>query len=254
SFALIENRNIQTLSSNLAMVSSPTDSEFPPQPTSDSLLSVIAQKEARIAQLREDLETNLTELTQLKERWSQMMMEERTRQQAEASASIQEQEKNHYGHSSSQSVSHRLSTTGAGIWGSVVGSVSGISGVSGGISLHHINTLHSQQQQQQQQIQSPQPSSQSTNGLVSGRSSTSSVAGHSSQSSFSSSSGHPEYSQRDQQQQQRDARKLRRESSGLFIPPEAEEVLVNTGRALFKGFGSLIGGIRTVVTDVTESD
>ncbi|KAF8930779.1 hypothetical protein BGZ47_000391 [Haplosporangium gracile] len=341
SFALIENRNIQTLSSNLAMVASPTDSEFPPQPTSDSLLSVIAQKEARIAQLREDLEANLTELTQLKERWSQMMMEERTRQQAEASASIQEQEKQYYGHSSSQSVSHRLSTTGAGIWGSVVGSVSGISGVSGGISLHHINTLHSQQQQQQQQIQSPQ-SSQSTNGLVSGRSSTSSVtgrggegslisgagvtspsghsrptsplptylnglsslnglnspvspngqggtnlssallakrgdrasfsslstcsssqsnagdaplafeAGHSSQSSFSSSSGHPEYTQRDQQQ--RDARKMKRESSGLFIPPEAEEVLVNTGRALFKGFGSLLGGIRTVVTDVTESD
>ncbi|KAF9548820.1 hypothetical protein EC957_005493 [Mortierella hygrophila] len=337
SFALIENRNIQTLSSNLAMVASPTDSEFPAQPTSDSLLSVIAQKEARIALLREDLETNLTELTQLKERWSQMMMEERTRQQAEASASIQEQEKNHYGHSS-QSVSHRLSTTGAGIWGSVVGSVSGISGVSGGISLHHINTLHSQQHQQQQPIQSPQLSSQSANGLVSGRSSTSSAAGrggesstsgagftspsgnsrptsplptylsslnglnspvspnglggtnlssallakrgdrasfsslstcsssqsnagdaplafeagHSSQSSFSSSTGHPEYNQRDQQQ--RDARKLKRESSGLFIPPEAEEVLVNTGRALFKGFGSLLGGIRTVVTDVTESD
>ncbi|KAG0255723.1 hypothetical protein BGZ95_005697 [Linnemannia exigua] len=342
SFAVIENRNIQTLSSNLAMAASPTDSEFPPQPTSDSLLSVIAQKEARIAQLREDLETNLGELTQLKERWSQMMMEERTRQQAEASASIQEQEKQYYGHSSSQSASHRLSTTGAGIWGSVVGSVSGISGVSGGISLHHINTLHTQQQQQQQQhIQSPQPSQVTSSGLVSGRSSTSSVtgrgdastsgqaggagtsrptsplptylsgfsslnglnspvspngqggtnlsstlmakrgdraslsslstcsssqsnagdaplafeAGHSSQSSISSSSGHPEF-QRDQQQhhQQRESRKMRRESSGLFIPPEAEEVLVNTGRALFKGFGSLLGGIRTVVTDVTESD
>ncbi|KAF9102783.1 hypothetical protein BGX29_004180 [Mortierella sp. GBA35] len=335
SVALIESRNIQTLSSNLAMVASPTDSEFPQQ-TSDSLLSVIAQKEARIAQLREDLETNLTELTQLKERWSQMMMEERTRQQAEASASIQEQEKHHYGHSSSQSVSHRLSTTGAGIWGSVVGSVSGISGVSGGISLHNINTLHTQQQQQQQ-IQSPQPlqqqPSQSTNGLVSGRSSTSSVtgrgeasttapgqsrptsplptylsgfsslnglnspvspngqgasnlssalaksgdrasfsslstcsssqshagdaplafeAGHSSQSSISSS-GHAEF-QTQLQREQREARKMKRESSGLFIPPEAEEVLVNTGRALFKGFGSLLGGIRTVVTDVTESD
>ncbi|KAF9927229.1 hypothetical protein FBU30_003412 [Linnemannia zychae] len=323
SLALIENRNIQTLSSNLAMVASPTDSEFPAQQTSDSLLSVIAQKEARIAQLREDLETNLAELTQLKERWSQMMIEERNRQQAEASASIQEQEKQHYGHSSAHSVSHRLSTTGAGIWGSVVGSVSGISGVSGGISLHHINNLHTQQIQSSQSLASgnghsgrsstnsrdtssgtaaastasgqSRPTSplptylnnySSLNGLNSpvspngqggtnlssalmakrgDRASLSSLstcsstpsnagdaplafeAGHSSQSSISSSTGHPD-------NQQRDARKMKRESSGLFIPPEAEEVLVNTGRALFKGFGSLIGGIRTVVNDVTESD
>ncbi|KAG0368154.1 hypothetical protein BGZ54_002549 [Gamsiella multidivaricata] len=319
SVSLIESRSIQTLSSNLAMVSSPTDSESPQQ-NSDSLLSVIAQKEARIAQLREDLETNLAELTQLKERWSQMMIEERNRQQAEASASIQEQERQLYGHSSSLSVSHRLSTTGAGIWGTVVGSVSGISGVSGGISLHNINALH-----QQQQYQSPHSTMGSPNGIVSGRSSTSSnptkgesrptsplpaylsnystlnglsspvspvgqngslgsasikkgdrtsmsslstcsssqsnagdgpiafEAGHSSQSSFSSA-GHPDPSSLQMQlhKEHRDSRKMKRESSGLFIPSEAEEVLVNTGRALFKGFGSLLGGIRTVVTDVAE--
>ncbi|KAI8596855.1 hypothetical protein EDD21DRAFT_387026 [Dissophora ornata] len=313
SVALIESRTVQTLSSNLAMVSSPTDSEFPQQ-NSDTLLSVIAQKEARIAQLREDLETNLTELTQLKERWSQMMIEERSRQQAEASASIQEQERQLYGHSSAQSVSHRLSTTGAGIWGSVVGSVSGISGVSGGISLHNINALHQQQQHQ------PSQTVTSPGGLVSGRSSTSSrptsplpaylsgfsslnglnssvspighngglsssyakigdrtslsslstcsssqsnagdgptafEAGHSSQSSISSA-GHPDQGTLQSQlhKEQRDSRRVRRESSGLYIPSEAEEVLVNTGRALFKGFGSLIGGIRTVVSDVAESD
>ncbi|KAG0205764.1 hypothetical protein BGX28_002687 [Mortierella sp. GBA30] len=321
SIALIESRNIQTLSSNLAMVSSPTESEFPQQ-NSDALLSVIAQKEARIAQLREDLETNLSELTQLKERWSQMMIEERNRQQAEASATIQEQEKQLYGHSS-QSVSHRLSTTGAGIWGTVVGSVSGISGVSGGISLHQINTAHHHQQQQQSST-----ASNNATGLASGRSSTSSnqgrggegqgmsgssrptsplpaylngfsslnglntpvspvsastrkgdraslsslstcsssqsnasdgltsfEAGHSSQSSFSSA-GQPDQSalQLQLQKEQREARKLRRESTGLFIPPEAEEVLVNTGKALFKGFGSLLGGIRTVVSDVADSD
>ncbi|KAG0331499.1 hypothetical protein BG000_010839 [Podila horticola] len=307
SVALIESRS-QTLSSNLAMVSSPTDSEFPQQ-TSESLLSVIAQKEARIAQLREDLETNLSELTQLKERWSQMMMEERTRQQAEASASIQQQEEKLYGHSSSaHSVSHRLSTTGAGLWGSVVGSVSGISGVSGGISLHNINSIHhhhiptdqepvSQPKRSQskgrinrdsQRAQSPsRPTSplpaylngfSSLNGLDSpspkgtvgtstrgDRASVSSLstcssslsngdgptafeAGHSSQSSFSSAGG--EHSQA----RDRESRRTKRESSGLFIPPEAEEVLVNTGRALFKGFGSLIGGIRTVVNDVAESD
>ncbi|KAF9176600.1 hypothetical protein BGZ51_000280, partial [Haplosporangium sp. Z 767] len=330
SVALIESRNIQTLSSNLAMVSSPTDNEFP-QPNSEALLSVIAQKEARIAQLREDLETNLLELTQLKEQWSQMMIEERNRLQAEANASIQEQERQLGGHSSSQSVSHRLSTTGAGIWGTVVGSVSGISGVSGGISLHSINTLH--QQQHQQQAMSPLTPTAS-GGLVSSRSSTSSStgrvegqglsgssrptsplpaylsnfsslnglntpvspvgngashgsvsarkgdraslsslstcssslsnggdgstafeAGHSSQSSFSSV-GHPDQNalQLQLHKEQQEARKMRRESSGLFIPPEAEEVLVNTGRALFKGFGSLIGGIRTVVSDVAESD
>ncbi|KAF9375379.1 hypothetical protein CPB97_011502 [Podila verticillata] len=307
SVALIESRN-QTLSSNLAMVSSPTDSEFLQQ-TSESLLSVIAQKEARIAQLREDLETNLSELTQLKERWSQMMMEERTRQQAEASASIQQQEEKLYGHSSAQSVSHRLSTTGAGLWGSVVGSVSGISGVSGGISLHNINSMHhhhhhhipteqepispkrsqskgrinreGQRAQSPNRPTSPLPAylsgfsslngldSASTKGTTTGtstrgdRASVSSLstcssslsndgptafeAGHSSQSSFSSAGG--EHATKD-----RESRRARRESSGLFIPPEAEEVLVNTGRALFKGFGSLIGGIRTVVNDVAESD
>ncbi|KAF9201188.1 hypothetical protein BGZ49_008577 [Haplosporangium sp. Z 27] len=321
SVALIESRNIQTLSSNLAMVSSPTDGEFPQQ-TSDTLLSTIAQKEARIAQLREELETNISELTQLKERWSQMMIEERNRQQAEATASIQEQ------NGGNQSVSHRLSSTGAGIWGSVVGSVSGISGASGGITLHSINAAHQNQQNQQ--------SSQAANssaGLASGRSSTSSYtgkgdgqvtsgssrptsplpaylnnfsslnglntplsplspvghtgglsstlakkgdrtslsslstcssshsnagdgpttfeAGHSSQSSISSS-GQPDHNQL--YKEQRESRRTRRESSGLFIPPEAEEVLVNTGRALFKGFGSLLGGIRTVVSDVAESD
>ncbi|KAG0088572.1 hypothetical protein BGZ93_010352 [Podila epicladia] len=305
SVALIESRN-QTLSSNLAMVSSPTDSEFPQQ-TSESLLSVIAQKEARIAQLREDLETNLSELTQLKERWSQMMMEERTRQQAEASASIQQQEEKLYGHSA-QSVSHRLSTTGAGLWGSVVGSVSGISGVSGGISLHNINSMHhhhfptdqepsrpkrsqskgrinrsdSHRSQSPSRPTSPLPAYlngfSSLNGLDSpspkgagistrgDRASVSSLstcsstlsngdgptafeAGHSSQSSFSSAGG-----EHSQALKERESRRIRRESSGLFIPPEAEEVLVNTGRALFKGFGSLIGGIRTVVNDVAESD
>ncbi|KAG0252066.1 hypothetical protein BG011_007217 [Mortierella polycephala] len=330
SVALIESRNIQTLSSNLAMVSSPTDNEFP-QHNSEALLSVIAQKEARIAQLREDLEVNLSELTQLKEQWSQIMIEERNRLQAEANASIQEQGRQLGGHGSSQSVSHRLSTTGAGIWGTVVGSVSGISGVSGGISLHNINTLH--QQQHQQQTMSPQASTAS-GGPVSDRSSTSSYtgrgesqglsgssrptsplpaylsnfsslnglntpvspvgngtshgpasvrrgdraslsslstcssslsnagdgstafeAGHSSQSSFSSA-GHPDQNapQLQSYKEQQEARRHRRESSGLFIPPEAEEVLVNTGRALFKGFGSLIGGIRTVVSDVAESD
>ncbi|KAG0006025.1 hypothetical protein BGZ79_010012 [Entomortierella chlamydospora] len=307
---LIESRNIQNLSSNLAMVCSPTDSEFPQQ-NSDALLSTIAQKEARIAQLREDLETNLAELTQLKERWSQMMIEERNRQHAEATASIQEQN----GNNGNQSVSHRLSTTGAGIWGTVVGSVSSISGASGGISLHNINAAHQYQH-------SPQ-SANSPGGVVSGRSSTSSnagradgqgtsgssrptsplpaylnnfsslnglntpmspvrkgdrtslsslstcssyqsnagdgptafEAGHSSQSSISSS-GQPDQSALQNQlpKEQRETRRARRESSGLFIPPEAEEVLVNTGRALFKGFGSLIGGIRTVVTDVAESD
>ncbi|KAF9106523.1 hypothetical protein BGX27_009121 [Mortierella sp. AM989] len=323
SVALIESRNIQTLSSNLAMVSSPTDSEFPQQ-NSDALLSTIAQKEARIAQLREDLEANLSELTQLKERWSQMMIEERNRQHAEATASIQEQN----GHNGSQSVSHRLSSTGAGIWGTVVGSVSGISGASGGISLHNINAAHQHQQYQySQSIGSP-------GGLVSGRSSTSSnpgrgeghvtsgssrptsplpaylnnfsslnglntplspvgqggslsptlnkkgdrtslsslstcsssqsnagdgptsfEAGHSSQSSFSSS-GQPDQNglQVQLHKEHRESRRMKRESSGLFIPPEAEEVLVNTGRALFKGFGSLLGGIRTVVSDVAESD
>ncbi|KAG0036161.1 hypothetical protein BGZ82_004599 [Podila clonocystis] len=310
SVALIESRN-QTLSSNLAMVSSPTDSEFPQQ-TSESLLSVIAQKEARIAQLREDLETNLSELTQLKERWSQMMMEERTRQQAEASASIQQQEEKLYGHSSAHSVSHRLSTTGAGLWGSVVGSVSGISGVSGGISLHNINSIHhhhhhiptdqepvSQPKRSQskgrtnrsdsQRAQSPSrptsplpaylngfsslngldspsskgPTGSSTRGdrasvsslstcsssLSNGDGPTAFEAGHSSQSSFSSAGG-----DHSQMSRERESRRTKRESSGLFIPPEAEEVLVNTGRALFKGFGSLIGGIRTVVNDVAESD
>ncbi|KAG0300921.1 hypothetical protein BGZ98_008771 [Dissophora globulifera] len=314
SVALIESRNIQALSSNLAMVNSPTDSEFPQQ-NSDSLLSVIAQKEARIAQLREDLDNNLSELTQLKERWSQMMIEERNRQQAEASASIQEQERHLYGSSSTQSVSNRLSTTGAGIWGSVVGSVSSISGVSGGITLHNVNALGGS---------SSLPTTSPT-GLISGRSSTSSnpakgesrptsplpmylngfsslnglnspvspvqsngglssasakrgdrtslsslstcsssqsnggdgptafEAGHSSQSSISSA-GHPDQSTVQLHREQRESRRMKRESSGLFIPPEAEEVLVNTGRALFKGFGSLIGGIRTVVTDVAESD
>ncbi|KAF9323001.1 hypothetical protein BG006_001853 [Podila minutissima] len=285
------------------MVSSPTD-EFPQQ-TSESLLSVIAQKEARIAQLREDLETNLSELTQLKERWSQMMMEERTRQQAEASASIQQQEEKLYGHSA-QSVSHRLSTTGAGLWGSVVGSVSGISGVSGGITLHNINSIHhhhiptdqepsqpklsqskgrinrsdSQRAQSPSRPTSPLPAYltgfASLNGLdspsskgagtsargdraslsslstcsssLSGDGPTAFEAGHSSQSSFSSAGGEHSQALKD-----RESRRTRRES-GLFIPPEAEEVLVNTGRALFKGFGSLIGGIRTVVNDVAESD
>ncbi|KAF9927994.1 hypothetical protein BGZ65_006493 [Modicella reniformis] len=314
---LIESRNVQTLSSNLAMVSSPTDTEFPQQAT-DTLLSVIAQKEAKIAQLREDLETNLVELTQLKERWSQMMIEERNRQQAEVTASIQEQEKQMYGHSSAQFVSHRLSTTGAGIWGTVVGSVSSISGVSGGISLHNLNALHQQQQ-----------STGGSSGIVSGRSSTSShrrsesqgmsgssrptsplptspnnlsslnglntssplgngsdsnsghvrkghrtslsslstcssfsnggdgsvfETGHSSQSSISSvgQSDQNTLQMQLQKEQQRESRKTRRESSGLFIPPE--EVLVNTGRAIFKGFGSLLDGIRTVVSDVAESD
>ncbi|KAF9404407.1 hypothetical protein BGZ94_004198 [Podila epigama] len=318
------------------MVSSPTENEFPQQ-TSESLLSVIAQKEAQIAQLREDLETNLSELTQLKERWSQMMLEERTRQQAEASASIQQQEQQLYGHSSAQSVSHRLSTTGAGIWGSVVGSVSGISGVSGGISLHNINTSHHQQCRDQHASSDQESTAQSKRGQTNGsasngrnthgnatprgdgqasqtspsrptsplpaylsgfsslnglntpsvqpttgasgpdrgdRASFSSLstcssshsnagdgamafeAGHSSQSSFSSAGGRQDENSTQLQlrDHQREHRKTKRESSGLFIPPEAEEVLVNTGRALFKGFGSLIGGIRTVVTDVAESD
>ncbi|KAG0349508.1 hypothetical protein BG004_005170 [Podila humilis] len=342
SVALIESRNIQTLSSNLAMISSPTESEFPQQ-TSESLLSVIAQKEARIAQLREDLETNLSELTQLKERWSQMMILERNRQQAEASASIQQQEQQLYGHSSAQSVSHRLSTTGAGLWGSVVGSVSGISGVSGGISLHNINSIHSQHHhshghstgEQEPVTTQPRRSHSNHNGLISGRGNSSGTlsrsesqkrpqspnrptsplpaylsgfsslnglnsspppsslhqsgqilttargdrasfssmstissshsnagdvptafeAGHSSQSSFSSAGGfRQDETQLSLKEQHRESRRTKRESSGLFITPEAEEVLVNTGRALFKGFGSIIGGIRTVVNDVAESD
>ncbi|KAF9974385.1 hypothetical protein BGZ73_002210 [Actinomortierella ambigua] len=357
SVALIENRNIHALSSNLAMIQSPTKTDFNTGPSSEELLSVIAQKEARIQQLREDLETNLQELSQLKDQWSKMMLEERNRQQAEANASLQME---NGGAGVSSLVPNRLST--AAIWGTVVGSVSQLSGASSGLSIHHVGTYTptaataSPTTASASQSQNGHPQ----NGLASGRSSTSSIGrgtagaeggvsasnasrptsplptylsgfsglhgatpspgslnhtrdssshhhhhhhqqssglllnGHSrkggdrtsvsSQSTVSSTlsshagevptsfePGHSHTSSIGSNsvlstspsstsgpmtvaRDTRDRHRPKRESSGLFIPVEAEEVLVNTGRALFKGFGSLIGGIRTVVNDVAESD
>ncbi|KAG0254960.1 hypothetical protein DFQ27_006526 [Actinomortierella ambigua] len=362
SVALIENRNIHALSSNLAMIQSPTKSEFGNGAASEELLSVIAQKEARIQQLREDLETNLQELSQLKDQWSKRMLEERTRQQAEANASLQMEN----GGGASSLVPNRLST--AAIWGTVVGSVSQLSGASSGLSIHHVSPYTPTLATASPTTMTPTSAAASAgqtqsngnaqnSGLASARSSTSSIGrgvggveggslasnasrptsplptylsgfsglhgptqpskdsginGHhhhhhhhhahqqlaqhprkvgdrtsvSSQSTVSSAlsssscaggdvptsfePGHSHTSSigsgsmlstspsstsggnalRDTRERQRP----KRESSGLFIPVEAEEVLVNTGRALFKGFGSLIGGIRTVVNDVAESD